>query len=104
MARGGCNVRLWHDKISMKNSKCATSQFSKKDGRPNRSGKLNKKKREHAEESKKRKEPESRTTIDMKIRTVPNVTSATRCYAIPLGENAKPFQNGMTGSPKTYKQ
>ena len=52
----------------------------------------------------KRKEPENRTTIDMKIRTVPNVTSATRCYAIPLGENAKPFQNGMTGSPKTYKQ
>ena len=36
-------------------------------------------------------------TIDMKIRTVPNVTSATRCYAIPLGENAKPFQNDITG-------
>ena len=55
MARGGCNVRLWHDKISMKNSKCATSQFSKKDGRPNRSGnkKTEQKKREHAEESKK---------------------------------------------------
>ena len=34
-------------------------------------GKTEQKKREHAEESKKRKEPESRTTIDMKIRTVP---------------------------------
>ena len=39
----------------------------------------------------------------MKIRTVPNVTSATRCYAIPLGENAKPFQNGMTGSPENLQ-
>ena len=48
-------------------------------------------------------EPESRMTIDMKIRTEPNVTSATRCYAIPQGENAKPFQNDMTGFPKTYK-
>ena len=63
-----------------------------------------KKEREHTKKEQRRKEPESRTTIDMKIRTVPNVTSATRCYAIPLGENAKPFQNDMTGFPKTYKQ
>ena len=50
-----------------------------------------------------RKKPESRMTIDKKIRTVPNVTNATRCYAIPLGEKAKPFQNDITGFPKTYK-
>ena len=63
-----------------------------------------KKEREHAKKKeKRRKEPESRMTIDMKIRTEPNVTSATRCYAIPQGENAKPFQNDMTGFPKTYK-
>ena len=50
-----------------------------------------------------RKKPESRMAIDMKIRTVPNETNATRCYAIPLGEKAKPFQNDTTGFPKTYK-
>ena len=62
------------------------------------------KKGENAKKRKKRRELESRTTIDMKIPTVQNATSATRCYAIPLGENTKPFQNDMTGSPKTYNQ
>ena len=54
--------------------------------------------------SKEEKEPESRATIDMKTRIVPKVTNATRCCAIPLGENAKPFQKDMTGFPKTDKQ
>ena len=66
--------------------------------------KRNKKKRENArKKSKEEKEPESRATIDM-TRIVPKVTNATRCCAIPLGENAKPFQKDMTGFPKTYKQ
>ena len=63
----------------------------------------NKKSENTRKKEQRRKELESRMTIDMKIRTVPNVTSATRCYAIPLGENAKPFQNDITGFPKTYK-
>ena len=52
-ARGGCNVSHWHDEISMKNSKCPLSKLYKKEGRPSRCGKMNKKKKTRGDRAKK---------------------------------------------------
>ena len=54
------------------------------------------------EEQQEMKKKGSKTTDDMKAHPMQNTTNATRCYVIP--EKAELLKNGMTGSPKIYKQ
>ena len=57
-ARGGCNVCHQHDKISMKNSKCAISVWNNQNGGPDRYEHMNKK-RDHAKTEQRREHVEN---------------------------------------------